>query len=92
MGGKPPAQRTDSRAEDVERRCADDSESEAQSGVTQLIAARVATWPKPDNSKLSKPVRHAARVDVLALRADARTSSDSEPLELLVTVASESVM
>ncbi len=76
VGRKPPDERTDSRAADVERGCADDSESEAQTGITLLIAARVATWPKPGNAKLSKLVRHAARVNALALPADARATSD----------------
>ena len=76
----------------MERRCAGDRESEAQSGVTQLIAARVATWPKPGNVKLSKLVRHAARVNALASPADTRITSDLEPLGLLVTMASELVM
>ena len=66
MGRKLPARRTDSRTGDVKRRCAADSESEAQTGKTPFIAARVATWPKPDNAKLSKLVRHAARTDAPA--------------------------
>ena len=56
-------ERTDARTGDVERRCAADSESEAQTGITPLIAARVAAWPKPGNAKLSKLVRHAPRAD-----------------------------
>jgi len=36
-----------------------------------LIAARVATWPKPGNAKLSKLVRHAARADAPHSPADA---------------------
>ena len=76
VGRKLPAMRTDARAEDVERSCADDSESEARSGVTQLIAARVATWPKPGKAKLSQLVRHAARADAHASAADARITSD----------------
>ena len=56
-GRKLPAKRTNARAGDVERSCAADSESEAQTGTTRLIAARVATWPKPSNAKSSKPVR-----------------------------------
>ena len=92
MRRKPPAKRTDARAEDVERSCADDSESEAQSGVTQLIAARVAPWPKPGNAELSKPVRHAARVNAPASPADARITSDLEPRDLLVMLASELVI
>ena len=75
-GRKLPAKRTDSRTEDVERGCADDSESEAQTGTTPLIAARVATWPKPGNAKLSKLVRHAARVDAPDSPADAQATSD----------------
>ena len=75
-GRKPPAKRTDDRAGDVERSCAADSESEAQTGETQLTAARVATWPKPGNVKLSQLVRDAARVNALASPADGRATSD----------------
>ena len=91
-GRKLPAKRTDARAGDVERRCAADSESEAQTGTTPLIAARVAAWPKPGNAKLSKLVRHAARADAPNSPADARITSDLEPLDLLKTLASELVM
>jgi len=76
VGRKLPAKRTNARAGDVERRCADDRESEAQTGTTRLIAARVATWPKPGNAKLSKLVRHAARVDAPDSPADAQATSD----------------
>ena len=92
VGRKLPGKRTDERVGDVERGCAADSESEAQTGITPLIAARVAAWPKPGNAKLSKLVRHAARADALASPLGARTTSDLEPLELLVTLASELVM
>ena len=76
----------------MERRCAADSESEAQSGETRLIAARVATWPKPGNAKSSKLVRHAARAEALASPLDTRITSDLEPLDLLVMLASELVI
>jgi hypothetical protein len=49
----------------VERSCGNGSESEAQTGETPLIAARVAAWPKPGNAELSKLVRHAARANAL---------------------------
>ena len=91
-GRKLPALRTRSRTDDVERSCADESESEAQTGEMQPIAARVATWPKPCNAEVSKLVRHAARADAPALRLAARITSDLEPLDLLVTLASEVVM
>ena len=76
----------------MERSCGTGSESEAQTGVTQLIAARVATWPKSDNAKSSKLVRHAARADAHASPLDALITSDLEPLDLLVTLASELVI
>ncbi len=88
-GRKLPAKRTDARVGDVERRCAADSESEVQTGTRPPIAARVSTWPKPGNAELSKLVRHAARVNALASDAAARITSDSEPLDLLVTWAAE---
>ena len=75
-GRKLPARRTDSQTGDVERSCADDRESEAQTGVMRLIAARVAAWPKPGNAKLSKLVRHAARADAPNLPADAGAKTD----------------
>ena len=76
----------------MERGCAVGSESEAPTGETQPIAARVAMWPKLENVKLSKLVRHAGRADALASPAAARTTADSEPLDILVTLASGSVM
>ena len=75
-GRKLPAKRTDSRTKDVERGCAADSESEAQTGTKPLIAAKDAAWPKPDNSELSKLVRHAARADALASPTDVQATSD----------------
>ena len=76
VGRKLPAKRTDARAEDVERSCADGSESEAQIGTTPLIAARVATWPKLGNAKFSKLVRNAARVKTRASSTDDRITGD----------------
>ena len=92
MGRKLPAKRTGARADDVKRSCADDSESEAQTGTTQLIAARVAAWPKPGNAKFSKLVRHTARADAHASLLDDRMTSDLEPLDFLVTMTSELVI
>ena len=80
VGRKLPAMHTDARTDGVERRGAVESESQADdcaervdglatkepAGVEKRIAAKVATWPKPGNTKLSKSIaaprrgRHAS--------------------------------